>query len=100
MENAKIAIACQGGGSETAFTAGVLKSFFENDLHRKKEIVSLTGTSGGAVCAVLAWYGLLRVAQGDQTPIHDRIIAFWHDLTAQSPPEVSFDQPLLPRRAM
>jgi NTE family protein len=91
MKNAKIAIACQGGGSETAFTAGVLKSFFENDLHRKKEIVSLTGTSGGAVCAVLAWYSLLRATQGDQTPIHHRIMAFWHELTAQSPPEVSFD---------
>ena len=29
----KIAIACQGGGSQTAFTAGVLASFFENKVH-------------------------------------------------------------------
>ena len=29
MEKQKIAIACQGGGSQTAFTAGVLSAFFE-----------------------------------------------------------------------
>jgi NTE family protein len=87
----KIAIACQGGGSQTAFTAGVLKSFFDNDVHHKKEIVSLTGTSGGAVCAVLAWYGLLKSAQGDPTPVPDRLMAFWHDLSAQLPPEMSFE---------
>ncbi len=27
---AKIAIACQGGGSQTAFTAGALKALFDN----------------------------------------------------------------------
>lgn len=46
----KIAIACQGGGSGTAFTAGVLKALFENKIHDKFEIVSLSGTSGGAIC--------------------------------------------------
>jgi predicted acylesterase/phospholipase RssA len=61
----KIAIACQGGGSQTAFTAGVLSSFFENKVHLKKQIVGLSGTSGGAVCASLAWFGLLKAAQGD-----------------------------------
>lgn len=29
LNKPKIAIACQGGGSETAFTAGVLKSFLK-----------------------------------------------------------------------
>jgi hypothetical protein len=29
MTKAKIAIACQGGGSQTAFTAGVLKTLFD-----------------------------------------------------------------------
>lgn len=87
----KIAIACQGGGSQTAFTAGVLKSFFENELHLKQEIVSLTGTSGGAVCAALAWYGLLKAARGDKTPIQDRIMAFWHNLSAMLPQESALD---------
>ena len=67
MEKQKIAIACQGGGSQTAFTAGVLSAFFENGVHLQKQIVSLSGTSGGAVCAALAWYGLLKAAAGDPT---------------------------------
>ncbi len=28
----RVAIACQGGGSQTAFTAGVLKALFENKI--------------------------------------------------------------------
>jgi len=88
MKNTKIAIACQGGGSQTAFTAGVLKAFFENDLHHKREIVSLSGTSGGAICALLAWYGLLKAAQGDPTPIQDRIMGFWKELAARLFPEL------------
>lgn len=41
----RFAIACQGGGSRTAFTAGAL-----DDL----DIVSLSGTSGGAACVTLS----------------------------------------------
>jgi NTE family protein len=88
----KIAIACQGGGSQTAFTAGVLKTFFELDLHKKMEIQSLSGTSGGAVCAVLSWYGLLKFAKGDTTPIQQRITDFWDDLSAKNPIEQFIDR--------
>jgi NTE family protein len=88
----KIAIACQGGGSQTAFTAGVLSSFFENGVHLKKKIVGLSGTSGGAICASLAWFGLLKAAQGDDTPIQKRIIDFWEDIIAKLPPEAFFDK--------
>ncbi len=91
LKKRKLAIACQGGGSQTAFTAGVLKSFFENDLHQEHHIVSLSGTSGGAVCACLAWCGLLKAARGDQVPIQDRIVAFWDELTARLPQELSLD---------
>ena len=31
MSKTKIAIACQGGGSQTAFTAGVLKALFDHE---------------------------------------------------------------------
>lgn len=54
----KIAIACQGGGSQTAFTAGVFKAFFEHKVQEKYEIVSLSGTSGGGICAFFAWLAL------------------------------------------
>ena len=46
IDKTKIAIACQGRGSQTAFTAGVLKAFFDNNIHHDKQIVGLTGTSG------------------------------------------------------
>jgi predicted acylesterase/phospholipase RssA len=43
----KIAIACQGGGSQTAFTAGALKALCEERIADEFEIVSMSGTSGG-----------------------------------------------------
>jgi NTE family protein len=46
MSKPKIAIACQGGGSQTAFTAGVLKAVFDSGIHHETEIIALTGTSG------------------------------------------------------
>jgi NTE family protein len=47
----RVAIACQGGGSHTAFTAGVLKGLLRSGLLQEHEVVALSGTSGGAVCA-------------------------------------------------
>lgn len=55
-----IVLACQGGGSHTAFTAGVLEELLAHD---DRDIRALSGTSGGAVCAFLAWSGLLLVAR-------------------------------------
>jgi NTE family protein len=92
MAKPKIAIACQGGGSQTAFTAGVLSAFSKKELHLQKQIVSLSGTSGGAVCAALAWYGLLKAARGDPTPFHKRLSDFWEELMPQLPPELLVDQ--------
>lgn len=91
MEKTKIAIACQGGGSQTAFTAGVLKALFDNNIHHEKQIVGLTGTSGGALNAALAWYGLLKTAIGDTKPIGQRIADFWEDLMAKEPLELFLD---------
>jgi NTE family protein len=56
----RVAIACQGGGSHTAFTAGVLRRLLRADELARYELVGLSGTSGGAVCALLAWYHLLE----------------------------------------
>ena len=55
----RVAIACQGGGSHTAFTAGVLQHLLVN-LPPEVDVVALSGTSGGAMCATLAWDGLLQ----------------------------------------
>jgi NTE family protein len=83
----KIAIACQGGGSHAAFTAGALQALFENDVQDKFEIVSLSGTSGGALGATLAWYALKK----GEKPVEQRLIDFWQDNSAQSPQEKFFN---------
>ncbi len=83
MNQNKIAIACQGGGSQTAFTAGVLMALLENKIHHKKHIVGFSGTSGGAICATLAWYSLIKAVKGDRTPIAKRLAAFWQDNSTQ-----------------
>lgn len=74
-----VAIACQGGGSHTAFTGGVLQRLLADEDTR---VVGLSGTSGGAVCALLAWYGLLTGGAGEAGRLLER---FWEDNAATSP---------------
>src|SRR3954454_13904524 len=82
-ERTRIAIACQGGGSHTAFTAGVLKRLLGDDEARRRfEVVGLSGTSGGAICALLAWYGLADKDIGRAGQLLD---AFWRDNSATTP---------------
>ena len=76
----KIAIACQGGGSHTAFTAGVLKRILKEN-KKKYEISALSGTSGGAICALLAWYGLLTGGNDKAIRLLD---SFWKDISAST----------------
>jgi NTE family protein len=84
MESKKrIAIACQGGGSHTAFTAGALKRMLRDDRY---EVVGLSGTSGGAVCALLAWYAMLQNSgEGGATRAAGLLEAFWDDNSANDP---------------
>jgi NTE family protein len=77
----RVAIACQGGGSLTAFTAGALQGLFA-DLPEDVEIVALSGTSGGAICAALAWDGLLR---GDRERASRNLHEFWESIGASEP---------------
>lgn len=53
-----VVIACQGGGSHAAFTAGALGHLL-GELPDGYRVAALTGTSGGAVSATAAWYGHL-----------------------------------------
>lgn len=81
-EPRRVAIACQGGGSHTAFTAGVLKGLLGTDTGSRHEVVGLSGTSGGAVCALLAWYALL---DDDPAGAGTLLDAFWADNAATTP---------------
>lgn len=80
-----VVIACQGGGSHTAFTAGVLKRLLGADQLTGYRVAGLSGTSGGAVCALLAWYALL-----DDDPVlaGQLLDRFWTDNSARAPVEM------------
>jgi NTE family protein len=73
----KVAIACQGGGSHAAFAAGVLLQLLEWPQRERVQVVGLSGTSGGAMCAALAWRGLVA---GDPDDARRRLDRFWRDL--------------------
>jgi NTE family protein len=77
----RVAIACQGGGSHTAFTAGVLEGLLDK-LPPEVDIVALSGTSGGALCATIAWDGLVR---GDPPRAIRKLAEFWDSMGASEP---------------
>jgi NTE family protein len=72
-----VAIACQGGGSHTAFTAGALTELFA-EWPEEARLVGISGASGGAICALSAWYGLLAA---EHTP-GDRLRTVWDEIAA------------------
>ena len=76
----RIALVCQGTGSHAAFTAGVLQGLLEQ-ADDKGQIAALAGTSFGALCAFLAWDGLLR---GGPEQAIDQLEGFWSEYAAAS----------------
>ncbi len=79
----RIAIGCQGGGVPTAFVAGALKRILREEQH---EIVALSGTSGGAICAFFAWHALLENdKEKAATEAAELLDSFWRDNSANEP---------------
>ncbi|QPV64368.1 ester cyclase [Halosimplex litoreum] len=81
-----VAIACQGGGSHTAFTAGVLDRLLgETDL--PFDVAGLSGTSGGAICAFATWFGLASEGEGTDGRARARqlLADIWDDIAAEGP---------------
>ncbi|MEF8786237.1 MAG: patatin-like phospholipase family protein [Haloarculaceae archaeon] len=80
-----IAIACQGGGSHTAFTGGVLETVLPYiDTREDCRLVGLSGTSGGAVSALAGWYGYL-VGGGERAA--ETLRDLWADIATKDPYE-------------
>ena len=79
-----IAIACQGGGSHTAFTGGVLQALLRNIDPARHRITGISGTSGGALCAAIAWYGLL---QNNPERGAQLLESFWHEMSSRDLPD-------------
>lgn len=77
----KVAIACQGGGSHNAFTGGAVKQLLPA-VAMDYDLVGVSGTSGGALCAVTAWYGLMSDSPEYAGELLD---AVWADVAATSP---------------
>jgi NTE family protein len=88
----RVAIACQGGGSHTAFTAGVLGRLLTAEQFDEYELVGLSGTSGGAVCATLAWSA---VCDGDRKDSKPRLVGFWADNAVSGPVETAINAGVL-----
>jgi NTE family protein len=63
----------------------VLKQLLTDDRH---EVVALSGTSGGAVCAFLAWQGLSR---DDPSRAVELLDAFWAETAATAPWDVALN---------
>lgn len=84
-EPKKLAIACQGGGSHTAFTAGVLRELLARGIPSRYQLVALSGTSGGAICATAVWYGLLKQAAGATESPSKWLVDFWDANSAREP---------------
>jgi NTE family protein len=88
----RIAIACQGGGSHTAFTAGVLQSLLGGLKPDRHRIIGLSGTSGGALCAALAWTGLV---EGKPERGVALLESFWERMSTTQLPDFWSNQWLL-----
>jgi predicted acylesterase/phospholipase RssA len=91
-----IAIACQGGGSHAAYTGGVLPVLLggldnvrvareaDDALNMAGDpdvpvLVAISGTSGGAISALLGWYGFVT---GGAADAQRRLDAFWESNSA------------------
>jgi NTE family protein len=87
----KVAVGCQGGGVHAAFAVGVLTEILK-DIQKKDqfELVGLSGTSAGALCALMAWYGLAPKVKntGSVQAAIDHLDSFWNGFAARAPAEM------------
>ena len=99
MSIQSVAIACQGGGTHAAFAWGVVeeilktKQKWDAEGHTERfNLVGITGTSAGALCALMVWYGLAPKAhlQGSGTLAEAvaTLNRFWTDFAAREPVEI------------
>src|SRR5215831_10962476 len=81
----KVAVACQGGGMHGAFTVGVLTEILHAYGQKKFDLVGLSGTSAGALSALMVWYGLAPKMQGASSvqAAIDQVNKAWEDFVAQ-----------------
>jgi NTE family protein len=87
----KVAVACQGGGTHAAFEVGVLTEILKDIQERNRfELTGLSGTSAGALCALMVWYGLASKngRPGSARAATDKLNRFWDAFAATTPAEM------------
>jgi NTE family protein len=90
----KIAIGCQGGGMHAAFEVGVLTEILKDIRDTKQiELIGLSGTSAGALCALMVWYGLAPKAgkPGSADEAIDSLNDFWEAFVASTGAETALN---------
>ena len=90
----KVAIGCQGGGMHAAFEIGVLTEILKDIRDTKRyELVGLSGTSAGALCALMVWYGLAPKAgkPGSIDEAIDSLNDFWDAFVAGTGAETALN---------
>jgi len=91
----KVAIGCQGGGMHAAFGVGVLTEILKDIRDNKQiELVGLSGTSAGALCALMVWYGLAPKKHGRPGSADDAIESlndFWEGFVASTGAETALN---------
>jgi NTE family protein len=90
----KVAVGCQGGGMHAAFTVGVLTEILNGVAEKKFELVGLSGTSAGALCTLMAWYGLApkKSGPGSSQQAIDALNTTWDAFTAETTTETVLNQ--------
>jgi NTE family protein len=85
----KVVVACQGGGIHAAFEVGVLTEILKDVGRGHFELAGISGTSAGALCALLVWYGLApkNGRPGSTVEAADTLNRFWEDFVARTPAE-------------
>ena len=81
----KVAIACQGGGIHAAFAVGVLGEILKDlEQQRRFQLIGISGTSAGALCALMVWYGLAQKngRVGSPREARECLRSFWESFAA------------------
>jgi NTE family protein len=90
IKRTKVAVGCQGGGMHAAFAVGVLKEILKRIGGKTEpgfELAGLSGTSAGALCALMTWYGLAPKKgfpnSGTPKEAIETLEAFWQNFVAR-----------------
>ena len=87
----KVVVGCQGGGAHAAFEVGVLTEILKDIQQNKRfDLIGISGTSAGALCALMVWYGLAPKSGQNGSPCEasERLNSFWDDFAAKTPAEI------------